>query len=496
MLTFEFRGPDGSMKETETLTAGMVGKQVYLEFSEEWAARRKTAVFTNGDVTRDVYDVSDVVTIPAEVLRESMRFLYVGIYGTEEDGSVIPTVWAEGPCIMPGADPSGDETTDPERPIWQKLQDQIDEVRWSAGTMTQTARTLLFAILRNGVYTTDQSDNITAFAAAFQVSGGDSEDDGAGEDVPVVVCWSITAQLTGCTIGNGASSVTEGSAYTAALEVSEGFTLESISVTMGGVDVTAGVYADGVISIPAVTGDVVITAVAAAESEAPDYPFTSGEAFAIEWTDGYLMDQNTGDPAESASFSVSDYLPVSGAAAVTLGSGVYNNYGIFFYTGDKTYLCRHNVNLAYPASVPRNAAYLRISARTTGKANAAVTPHVYELLGEQTVWESGKYYGVAYHPGISLNASTGAEAAAESWWASGHCFCYGAETLTVCEYNTSYRCTLVFYDAEKNYISGDTNSNRVNVAIPENAVYFRIAAGMITSTDARFGTDNPWITLS
>lgn len=121
MLTFRFTGADGCMVEQETLTSGMVGKEVKLEFTSDWNDLIKTAVFMAGAVTRDVVGVSDVVTIPAEVLAVPLERLYVGVYGVSGDGRVTPTIRALGPIIEPGIDPSGDEGTDPELDVWEQI---------------------------------------------------------------------------------------------------------------------------------------------------------------------------------------------------------------------------------------------------------------------------------------------------------------------------------------------------------------------------------------
>jgi hypothetical protein len=72
--------------------------------------------------------------------------------------------------------------------------------------------------------------------------------------------YSITNKLTNVTTNNNTSVVAEGDAYSATLTpVGE---LSSVTVTMGGNDITSSAYANGVINISSVTGDVVITAVA------------------------------------------------------------------------------------------------------------------------------------------------------------------------------------------------------------------------------------------
>ena len=74
--------------------------------------------------------------------------------------------------------------------------------------------------------------------------------------------YTITKNLTGATIDNTATVVTEGSSYIATIMADAGSEINSVVVTMGGTDVTSTVYADGVITISSVTGDIVITVVA------------------------------------------------------------------------------------------------------------------------------------------------------------------------------------------------------------------------------------------
>ena len=72
--------------------------------------------------------------------------------------------------------------------------------------------------------------------------------------------YTIANTLTNVTSSNRAASITEGYHYSATLTAAGGYTLDAVTVTMGGTDVTSTVYADGTITIEAVTGDLVITA--------------------------------------------------------------------------------------------------------------------------------------------------------------------------------------------------------------------------------------------
>ena len=116
----------------ELLTAGMA-KAVTVEFvfSPEWDGLTKTAVFSNGKTTVDVLAANwdgDTVTVPHEVLAVPGRHASVGVYGADESGVVLPTVWVSLGKVQPGAGPSGDETADPSLPVWAQLQKQIGDL--------------------------------------------------------------------------------------------------------------------------------------------------------------------------------------------------------------------------------------------------------------------------------------------------------------------------------------------------------------------------------
>ena len=74
-----------------------------------------------------------------------------------------------------------------------------------------------------------------------------------------VVDYTITKNLTNCSISNSASSVIEGESYSATISANDGYELKSVIVTMGGSSVSV---TNGVINIESVTGNIVITAVA------------------------------------------------------------------------------------------------------------------------------------------------------------------------------------------------------------------------------------------
>lgn len=77
--------------------------------------------------------------------------------------------------------------------------------------------------------------------------------------------FSVTNHLTNCATSNTSTKATEGDSYQASITANSGYTLDgaTVSVTMGGTDITASAYTGGVIQIPRVTGAIVITVSAA-----------------------------------------------------------------------------------------------------------------------------------------------------------------------------------------------------------------------------------------
>lgn len=121
------------LQNAEPLTAGMIGKQIELSFSEDWQSLNKIAVFSNGDTAKDVLESQwsdNVITIPHEVLSTPGKAVSIGVYGYSiADGEkvlAIPSVVEVIGTVKIGADPSGDPEADPTLPIWAQLQWEID----------------------------------------------------------------------------------------------------------------------------------------------------------------------------------------------------------------------------------------------------------------------------------------------------------------------------------------------------------------------------------
>ena len=231
---------------------------------------------------------------------------------------------------------------------------------------------------------------------------------GAGIDRTIgyaaTVYHSITNTLTNVTTSNDAVAAEDGTAYSATITAADGYTMSSVTVAMGGTDITSTAYNSdtGVVSIAAVTGDVVITAkatkVVSYHNLVPTAIDSNGAS--VPYTDG-LMLSSSGTTSEDNHFTTTGFIPFDGAAVHIYrigGEGItWNEYGarLAWYNADFTLkgsVLSYNQldkSIYYPTKIddpnaaaafstdanvapPHGAAYFRVSAKGSG-ANLVVT---------------------------------------------------------------------------------------------------------------------------
>lgn len=231
---------------------------------------------------------------------------------------------------------------------------------------------------------------------------------GAGIDRTIgyaaTVYYSITNTLTNVTTSNDAVAAEDGTAYSATITAADGYTMSSVTVKMGGTDITSTAYNSdtGVVSIAAVTGDVVITAkatkVVSYHNLVPMAVDSSGAS--APYTDG-LMLSSSGTTSEYNHFTTTGFIPFDGGANHIYrigGEGItWNEYGarIAWYNADftlKSSVVKYDkigISIYYPTKIddpnaaaafstdanvapPKGAAYFRVSAKGSG-ANLVVT---------------------------------------------------------------------------------------------------------------------------
>ena len=76
---------------------------------------------------------------------------------------------------------------------------------------------------------------------------------------PTPNTYTITNTLSNATNSNSNTSVEENASYSAVISATNGYKINSITVTMGGTDITSSAVSGNTISISSVTGDIAIT---------------------------------------------------------------------------------------------------------------------------------------------------------------------------------------------------------------------------------------------
>lgn len=127
---------------------------------------------------------------------------------------------------------------------------------------------------------------------AYADSSGQTYYDALEEALyPTVTTRTVSYSLSHVTSSNNASTVTSGASYTATLTASSGYTINTVTITMGGADVTSTVYSSGTITIPSVTGNIVITATAVASVSSITAVYTqSGTVYDTDALDSLKSD--------------------------------------------------------------------------------------------------------------------------------------------------------------------------------------------------------------
>lgn len=203
---------------------------------------------------------------------------------------------------------------------------------------------------------------------------------GAGYDRVIgygaTVYYSVTSALTNVTNSNEAIAVEAGMAYSAILTPTVG-SIKTVTVTMGGTDITATAHNNGVITIPEVTGDIVITAMAqlsplftnlvplSIDSDGSDY-YVDGDGFAR----GQYISSSGSLSAASTNLVSTGFIPVeTGVKTIRIAgenAWVDSDYTRFgFYDSNFTMLEVYayktiGSNSYYPTEIEEDATILTI----------------------------------------------------------------------------------------------------------------------------------------
>lgn len=159
---------------------------------------------------------------------------------------------------------------------------------------------------------------------------------------------SITNNLTGCTTSNSATSVAVNESYSATITPNSGYTLTTLTVTMGGVDITSTAVSGSTISIAPVTGDVVITASAEAQASYTNLVRTSidsdGSVYnGVGYLDGKYMSGGVPSSGADSNATITGYIQIN--STDTIGD-VYRFKGVGEPTASHTRMAICNSSFA------------------------------------------------------------------------------------------------------------------------------------------------------
>lgn len=140
------------------------------------------------------------------------------------------------------------------------------------------------------------------YTLKYEMSNGDIVNIG-NMVLDSTVYYTVTSNLTNCSISNSAKTVAQGSGYSAVISAIGGYELKSVTVTMGGSAVSV---TNGVINIANVTGNIVITATA---EEVVTGPTNLADPTSGDWQEGYRLSLSAGTASACTGHTVTNYIP-------------------------------------------------------------------------------------------------------------------------------------------------------------------------------------------
>lgn len=133
MIYFTANTRNATANSDDSITSGSVGIPVTVSLSDDFDDLTTIMTFKAGNICVDRALTGTTTTVPLDVLEYHGRYLYIGVYAADSNGTVaIPTIWASAGMIYEGVLPSGVSPSDPE-PSWAiEVQETAQSVREDA----------------------------------------------------------------------------------------------------------------------------------------------------------------------------------------------------------------------------------------------------------------------------------------------------------------------------------------------------------------------------
>lgn len=348
----------------------------------------------------------------------------------------------------------------------EAVQGAIDELEQNSGTgggLTETASALLITILRNGVYSTDQSANITALENALTSGGGEEPDFPDEPDTPVVTLTRISATYSGgdVTVGTTVADLT-GIVVTA--HYSDGTSKAVTGYTLSG-EIAEG---ENTITVSYQGKTATFTVVGVAESPG-GFDWVSGAEVAYTLVDGEWAKPD-GSFVPYDGYSRTDYIYCYGAGHIYHSVARNAAINVLFYDIGKNLIYADNGYDAWNV-VPENAAYAVVSYLTEQMSSCIIK--LYKKV--DPTWTDGEAYSFTFVENEYVINSDGAFATYSGWKRTDYVNCVGVSKIT--KTNASQTSQYgAFYNAEKEYMVGcklpDTTNGVADISVPVGACYF------------------------
>ena len=374
------------------IPAGIIGGTLRFSYGADWQKLSRTVVFDCGGLTKDVVNAGEIVMIPPEVVARPERKLLVGVYGVDREAeSATPTLWLEG-YVCAATDPSGDSSTDPTLPVWAQLENRIRALE----ERNRSCRVIY--------------------------------------ELDCVTCDMVL------------DSVAWQSRFTARLQAEEGYTMDTVTVTMGGVDITDQVWQNGTVEIPQVTGDLVIAARAVQIQ-------TVFVAYDAPVTAGYGLNRSGEVVVASENWMYTRYIPAVPGQT-------------FRYTGDSSAFSAYVSVWGYDASgaavqvLVDNGRYSEGIAFTVPQGIAALRCCWYHGNGEPCILEVLEQHQemageAAFTAGIVITG-TGAESGKAGGGATDFIPAQAGDLAVLYNIVPSNGGRIAFYDSSRNFLNAQS----------------------------------------
>jgi len=256
-------------------------------------------------------------------------------------------------------------------------------------------KSVIWSSNNSNVATVDNSGNVTAVSEGVATITATTNDGGYTATCQTtvserIVVYTVSNNLTGCTNSNSATSVNDGSNYVGEIAPLTGYRMGSVTVLMGGNDITASAYSNGTISISNVTGNIVITATATEIGNILQNTVV---------TTGKYLKTNDGTIGNSGTEFVTDDIDISAYAGQVIlikfigATASTDAYRFAFYDASNTFIeCKYTTLTSMSYEVPANAKYMKLGGKFAGMTGITIAVAKNSINSDDIV--RGGYYGM------------------------------------------------------------------------------------------------------